>query len=119
MDGDIRPCDVFDLIAGTSTGGLIAVMLGRLHMTVDECIKSYERIGSKIFGKQLAFGSVGKLIKGTSGSAFYSIEKLQGEIRSVLTELKMPVDQQFLKTDAPRCKVYVLRLRTIICESYS
>ena len=27
-----RPCDVFDLICGTSTGGLIALLLGRLEM---------------------------------------------------------------------------------------
>ena len=27
---DLRPCDFFDLIAGTSTGGIIALMLGRL-----------------------------------------------------------------------------------------
>jgi patatin-like phospholipase/acyl hydrolase len=29
---NIRPCDVFDLICGTGTGGLIALMLGRLDM---------------------------------------------------------------------------------------
>jgi patatin-like phospholipase/acyl hydrolase len=28
----LRPCDIFDLICGTSTGGLIALMLGRLEM---------------------------------------------------------------------------------------
>ena len=28
----LRPIDVFDLICGTSTGGLIALMLGRLEM---------------------------------------------------------------------------------------
>jgi len=27
-----RPCQVFDMICGTSTGGLIALMLGRLEM---------------------------------------------------------------------------------------
>ena len=28
----IRPCEFFDLICGTSTGGLIALMLGRLEL---------------------------------------------------------------------------------------
>ncbi|KAJ5569106.1 FabD/lysophospholipase-like protein [Penicillium hetheringtonii] len=31
----VKPCEVFDLIGGTSTGGLIAIMLGRLEMDVD------------------------------------------------------------------------------------
>jgi patatin-like phospholipase/acyl hydrolase len=31
-----RPCEYFDLICGTSTGGLIALMLGRLRMV---CIR--------------------------------------------------------------------------------
>ncbi|TQV92190.1 protein kinase subdomain-containing protein [Cordyceps javanica] len=35
-----KPCQVFDLIGGTSTGGLIAIMLGRLEMDVDECIST-------------------------------------------------------------------------------
>lgn len=33
----LKPCDYFDLIGGTSTGGLIAIMLARLRMSVDEC----------------------------------------------------------------------------------
>ena len=33
-----RPCDYFDLICGTSTGGLIAIMLGRLgYVTFYDC----------------------------------------------------------------------------------
>lgn len=46
-----KPCDYFDMIGGTSTGGLIAIMLGRLHMGVDECIVAYETIAPKIFAK--------------------------------------------------------------------
>ncbi len=47
-----KPCDYFDLIGGTSTGGLIAVMLGRLRMTVDECIAAYTSLSDKVFEKK-------------------------------------------------------------------
>ncbi|KAL2204191.1 FabD/lysophospholipase-like protein [Sarocladium strictum] len=40
------------MIGGTSTGGLIAIMLGRLGMTVDECINSYLHLSKEIFGKK-------------------------------------------------------------------
>lgn len=45
------PCHYFDYIAGTSTGGLISIMLGRLRMNIDDCITEYENIGSELFGK--------------------------------------------------------------------
>ncbi|KAI1457827.1 FabD/lysophospholipase-like protein [Annulohypoxylon moriforme] len=59
------PCNYFDFIIGTSTGGsvdpkvkieyilsmtrLIATMLGRLRMDVDDCIKQYLIISHRIF----------------------------------------------------------------------
>lgn len=49
-----RPCDYFDLIAGTSTGGLIAIMLGRLRMSVDDCIQHYHRLAKHIFKRNPA-----------------------------------------------------------------
>ena len=44
-----KPCEYFDLIGGTSTGGLIAIMLGRLQMTIAECREAYLDISAKLF----------------------------------------------------------------------
>jgi hypothetical protein len=49
---DVEPHEIFDLVAGTSTGGLIAVMLGKLGMTLDQCIAAYHDLSRTIFGKK-------------------------------------------------------------------
>ncbi|KAH0368016.1 phospholipase, patatin family protein, partial [Aureobasidium melanogenum] len=47
-----KPCDYFDIIGGTSTGGLIAIMLGRLEMSIDECIDAYKTLSGDVFHKK-------------------------------------------------------------------
>ena len=44
-----KPCDYFDLIAGTGTGGLIAIMLGRLRMNTKDCMRVYVQMTRKVF----------------------------------------------------------------------
>lgn len=44
------PCHYFTYAAGTSTGGLISIMLSRLRMSVDECIEEYKSLGQRVFG---------------------------------------------------------------------
>ena len=44
-----KPCDYFDLIAGTGTGGLIAIMLGRLRLDLETCMDVYVRMTRKVF----------------------------------------------------------------------
>jgi hypothetical protein len=46
----LLPCHYFDFMYGTSTGGLIAVMLGRLRMTVAQCLEIYRHVGDDLFG---------------------------------------------------------------------
>ncbi|KAL8701275.1 MAG: hypothetical protein Q9201_005000 [Fulgogasparrea decipioides] len=46
-----RPCDYFNLIGGTSTGGLIALMLGRLQMTTKEALRTYNKLAGSVFCK--------------------------------------------------------------------
>ena len=44
-----KPCEHFDLIAGTGTGGLIAIMLGRLRLDLETCKDVYVRMTRKVF----------------------------------------------------------------------
>jgi len=53
-----RPCDHFDLIVGTGTGGLIALMLGRLRLDIDTCKNVYVRMTRKVFETDKTFAGI-------------------------------------------------------------
>ena len=46
------PCQVFDLICGTSVGGFISILLGRLGLDCDTAIDIYETGVKKLFSKE-------------------------------------------------------------------
>src|SRR3954465_15801039 len=49
-EDELLPCHYFDYMYGTSTGGLISVMLARLRMTVPQCLEIYRQVGNDLFG---------------------------------------------------------------------
>ncbi|CAE6468299.1 unnamed protein product [Rhizoctonia solani] len=53
----VKPCEYFDIIAGAGTGGLAACILGRLRMSIDEAIESFEWIMREIFSAKKLFGT--------------------------------------------------------------
>ena len=75
-----RPCEVFDVICGTSTGGLIALMLGRLRMSVDEAIKCYKDLSKDVFGKTRSFPGLGMLI----GRSMYDASILEKGVKEIV-----------------------------------
>ena len=104
------PCHYFDYVSGTSTGGLIAIMLGRMRMTVDEAIGEYKELGAKMFGN---WGSPWKRFL-TSHDSIERRESLRDQFDS-LPPTRLPSPQEHahqFKSDRARC-------RTIVCSMKS
>jgi patatin-like phospholipase/acyl hydrolase len=74
----IYPYLHFDLICGTSTGGLIAILLGVLHLDIDTAIEIYKRMAIEVFFKSF---SVLRLLK---EGVVYSSEPLAAAIDEIL-----------------------------------
>ncbi|CAI7636757.1 unnamed protein product [Penicillium glandicola] len=103
----LKPCDVFDLIGGTSTGGLIAIMLGRLEMGVDECILAYTELMESVFSEKI--NSVPIDWSGNIVSQ-YDSKKLKKAVENVITRAGLsPTD--LMNDGKPR------RSKTFVCTT--
>lgn len=101
---NLKPCDIFDMIGGTSTGGFIAIMLGRLQMSVDECIKVYEDFMVKIFNK----GKIKKGLSFVTKGEFYDEAVLEDLIKELIKKKTGDSETKLLEKEGkPSCKVYV------------
>ena len=75
-----KPCEYFDLIAGTGTGGLIAIMLGRLRLDLETCKNVYVRMTKRVF-------ETDKTIAGIPyRSTLFKASKLEEAIRECVRE---------------------------------
>ncbi|KAH7344369.1 phospholipase [Pyrenochaeta sp. MPI-SDFR-AT-0127] len=99
-----KPCDIFDLIGGTSTGGLIAIMLGRLQMSVEECITAYVTLMKEVFEKRINRSRID--FRGKVKPQFSSTV-LKEAISKVVRGCGVPLDEKFDNGSEPRCKVFV------------
>jgi hypothetical protein len=75
-----KPCEYFDLIAGTGTGGLIAIMLGRLRMDLEKCKEVYIRMTRKVFETDKTFAGI------PLKSTLFKASKLEEAIRECVRE---------------------------------
>lgn len=75
-----KPCDHFDLIAGSGTGGLIAIMLGRLRLDLDTCKDVYVRMTRRVFETDKTFAGI------PYKSTMFKASKLEEVIRECVRE---------------------------------
>lgn len=98
------PCHYFDYVAGNSTGGLIAIMLSRLRMTVDDCITEYNTLCEKVFDTWRPFSP------GFAPRGSYNYKVLETVVREMIAR-----NNQYIEGTAPGfpsdgdlCKTLVL-----------
>jgi hypothetical protein len=78
-DKPIRPQEAFDFFTGTSTGGLIAIMIVKFDMDVDECIEAYKKLAKEVFGRKSLRGR----LSGGFAKPKYSYERFDRVITSL------------------------------------
>ncbi|KAJ5963990.1 uncharacterized protein N7479_003866 [Penicillium vulpinum] len=98
-----KPCDYFDMIGGTSTGGLIALMLGRMKLGIDACIEAYSNLSPRIFS-QVRHRI--KLSTGKTQGRFDHVAMEQG-IKDVLMQYGMDPETLFKSSIMEDCKTFV------------
>jgi Patatin-like phospholipase len=77
-----KPCEIFDIICGTSTGGLAALLLGRLRLSIKEAISEYLLITERVFSKPKKHRSEG----------VYSAKFLEQAMKDVVQRYGTPKD---------------------------
>ena len=116
LQNTYRPCHYFDYIGGSSTGGLIAIMLGRLRMTVDDCLKEYRSLSATVFEKPPS--RLKRSLKNYSSSTRYNtLEHLFTKLQPAQPSANERSGK--FKSDAVRCRTIVCSNRLDLSEKIS
>ncbi|KAF2115584.1 acyl transferase/acyl hydrolase/lysophospholipase [Lophiotrema nucula] len=87
----LRPCNYLDLIGGTSTGGIIAIILSRLRLDCKKAISIYTRVSKEVIQHDRSLKLFGKRVR--IGNSHFSSAVLAKAIKSGLKELGYDEDE--------------------------
>ncbi|CAE7052049.1 unnamed protein product, partial [Rhizoctonia solani] len=96
----LKPCDLFDIIAGTGTGGISACMLGRLRMPIDKSIEEYSKLMKKMFSE-----------KKMTGPTLYKGKKLQKALKTMIQDTTGSSEEPMIDSrDQDVCRTVVFAM---------
>jgi len=102
------PVDYFEIAAGTSTGGLIAVLLFRLNLPVSMAVTLYERMAKDVFTPTIIgmpannfLGRFANKLKILSGNSQFDDGPLKKTIDTVVETYGLDPNDKQMKGAAP------------------
>jgi len=103
----LEPWQEFDMIGGTSTGGLLAIMLGRLRMSVDECESAYLHMSKTIFTRSRATANyLGRAYDFLQAGAKFQAQPLEDSIKNAIRDAGLKEEELLWEKDiAESCRV--------------
>jgi hypothetical protein len=98
-------------------GSLIAIMLGRLRMTIEEAIAAYKDLSPKIFEKKwwTQFQPT-KYFGAEMQRYWFEGKNLECEVKKLLTEKKLDPKLKLWESDDPSCRVYILSTQLLLLD---
>ena len=95
-DPDLHLWEMFDYILGTSTGGLIAIGLGKMHMSCQEIDNFYDKVANRVFKK--GFGNTYSTVRAikqgvkaiiSSSSSVFDTKELELVMKELVHDMDM------------------------------
>ncbi|KAL2884621.1 Vegetative incompatibility protein HET-E-1 [Ceratocystis lukuohia] len=93
-----KPCQVFDFIGGSGTGGIIAILLGRLAMSAAEAIIEYKSIIRKAFTQS---PQQDRSLQGHESSVKLSVPRLEEAIKDTISKYESKRVREILPAHDP------------------
>ncbi|KAH8795983.1 hypothetical protein DL96DRAFT_1722400 [Flagelloscypha sp. PMI_526] len=95
------PCKCFDLIVGSGDGGWIAIMLGRLHMSTSQVIRTYLQVRASVHDSYPYNGPVNTWNPDAMSTAF------ENQLKLIVINRDEGADETF-QVQTPSCHVVAL-----------
>ncbi|KAH8824386.1 acyl transferase/acyl hydrolase/lysophospholipase [Flagelloscypha sp. PMI_526] len=97
LNRDLKPCDVFDVIVGTGTGGLIALLFGRLELSIQQAVEVYCEIFQAVY-QDIAVDDEESIDKKT--------QRFEKKVKEIVERFTKSSETTMLSKDSP-CKTFV------------
>jgi hypothetical protein len=96
---------------------LIAIMLGRLRMTIEEAIAAYKDLSPKIFKKKWwTQNQPMKYFGAEMQHYWFEGRNLEDAVQELLTGRNLDLKLKLWESDDPLCRVYVLPIQLPVLE---